>query len=138
MKKILFIALFITCFSQLVKADTTSYWHVYYNKIKMAELGGYGNGHVIKLKTNSIKTGDSITVRYHQCSPCHDCPTNLTAENGKHRVIASGQGKGSFNPVSFSLEAIKNSGLEYIEVFYFEGGAYSGAGKVLLFNIKLE
>ena len=83
MKNIFFILLTIFGIAQIAKADTIDFWHVYYNQTKIREFNQYGT-HEIILKLDSLKSGDSITVKYFRDTPCFDCATYLTVENEKH------------------------------------------------------
>ena len=141
MKNILFILLAAFGIAQTAKGDTTDFWHVYYNQTKIQEFG-QGGYYEITLKRDSIKNGDTITVKYFRDTPCSICPTFLTVENDKHEIFVVSSGKGTLNPVSFSvnrmIELSKQGGKQTFEVFYSENEFNSLAGKILLFRIKLE
>ncbi|MGG9961265.1 hypothetical protein [Ferruginibacter sp. SUN106] len=141
MKKLLFIFLIFGVFSQNTKADTIDFWHVYYNKTKIKEFNQFGTNEII-IKLNSIKAGDSLTVRYFRDTPCPDCPSLLTVEDEQHRVFVSSKGMGTFNPVSFSLDALvelKKQGYNQpFEVFYTDGVVKGRSEKKLIFRVVIE
>lgn len=127
--------------SQTAMADTIDYWHVYYNQIKIREFNQYGT-HEIVLKVDSIKSADSIVVKYFRDTPCPECTTYLAVENEKHQVLLTSQGQGTFNPISIALNKLlklwEQGSRQNFEIFYFEGNGKRSSGKVLLFRIKLE
>ena len=141
MKNALLIFLTVLGLSQMTKADTIDFWHVYYNKAKIREFNQYSTREII-LKLNKIKSGDSITVRYFRDTPCSYCSTYLTVESGKHHVILTSKGKGTYNPISFSLKDLiayrMSSGKNYFDIFYFERENKSLSNKIFIFRIKLE
>jgi len=141
MKRIFFILLIVFGIFQIAKADTVDFWHVYYNQVKIEAFSQNGT-HEIILKLDSIKSGDSITVKYYRDTPCFDCLTFITVEDEKHHVFVTSSGKGTFNPISFSLDKLielrKQGYKQTFEIFYFEGEAKSRSDKKLIFRIKLE
>lgn len=141
MKTLLLIIFCLIGISHTVKADTLDYWHVYYNQTKIREFNQYGT-HEIRLKLDSLKSGDSITVKYFRDTPCFDCRAYLTVENEKHHVFLTSSGKGTFNPISFSvnklIELRQQGYIQTFEIFYFEGEIKSRSDKILIFRIILE
>jgi hypothetical protein len=134
---LLIFALFV---SHICMADTIDYWHVYYNKTKLKECNQVNCGETLTFKTGNIKNGDSIIVKYFRDTPCFDCKTTLTAEDGKHLAVITSHGKGTFNPISISLTDLfkfkEQSGKDYFEIYYSEDKVRPN--KTLLFRIKLE
>jgi len=139
-----FLTLFV-CFSLAAKAkpshisaDTIAFWHVFYNKTKVKKYNGHNSNEVLVFKTINIKKGDNITVEYFRDTPCDDCSTKLIVEDGKHNIVATGSGKGTFNPISISATELlvhKNQNkTTYFDVYYHE----SNKRKIFLFWIKLE
>jgi hypothetical protein len=141
MKKLFFLLLLFSGMSQSAKADTIDFWHVYKNGIKVKEFNSFGKNELV-ISQQLIQKGDTLTVRYFRDTPCSDCPTTLTVEDEKHRIITSASGKGTFNPVSFPLRDVlafsTATGKKTFEVFYKEGDANSRWDKTLLFAIRLE
>jgi hypothetical protein len=123
MKKIVFVLLTILGLVQITKADTIDYWHVYYNKVKIHEFNQIGT-HDIILKLNKIRNTDVITITYFRDTPCSDCTTYLTVTNN-NRVIVTSSGKGTGNPISFSIKDLvalkKNNTKNVFEIYYTEG-----------------
>ena len=138
MIKYLFVLSLSLFLFNAVKADTIDYWHVYYNKVKLKEFNQFNSKEPILLNVRDIKS-DTLTVKYFRDTPCFDCTTFLSVEDTKHQNILTSEGKGTFNPVSFSVKVLiqfkENSGQELFEVYYFEDDRTS---KILLFRIKLE
>ena len=136
---VFFFALLFSIFTS--KADTIDVWNVSYNQSVPLHFNGYSNGEIV-VKIDSIKPGDSITVRYYRDTPCHDCATFLHVENEKHFVFFSSSQRGTGTPISFSVEqilAIRNEG--YIRpflVFYSEGKLERRSDKIRLFRIRFE
>ena len=134
------IIIFLISIQFLAKADTIDVWNVSYNQRIIKHFNGYSNGEIV-LKMDSIKPGDSLTVRYYRDTPCHDCATFLHVENEKHFVFFSSSNRGTGAPLSISVEqllAIRNKG--YIRpflVFYSEGKLERRSDKILLFRIRL-
>jgi hypothetical protein len=134
----LFLLLVTFCaYIGTTKADTTDYWHVYYNKVRIGDYNGPGKKEIV-LKRNAIKAGDSIALKYFRDTPCSDCITNLAVEDGKHHVRKRYSGKGTFSPVSFAVTDLLKTGDAYFEVYYFDDTMKSRTGKVLVFRIRLE
>ncbi len=132
---------FVLMLSPFCKADTIDVWNVSYNHRVPVHFNGYSNGEIV-VNIDSIKPGDSITVRYYRDMPCHDCATFLYVENEKHFVFFSSSQRGTGTPISFSVEqllAIRNEGyLRPFLVFYSEGKLERRSDKTLLFRIRLE
>lgn len=140
MKNVFLLFLFMTgCLAG--KADTIDFWHVYKNGVKIKECNQFGT-HELVLKLSEIKNSDSITVKYFRDTPCHDCPTYLTAEDEKHHVVVMSKGKGTFNPVSFALKDLleyrKATGKNTFEVYYKEGDNPVRSSKQLVLRISME
>ena len=119
--------------------DSIDFWQVYYNQKMIREFKDFGKNE-LKFKLDSLKGKDSITVKYFRDTPCPDCVTHLSVEDGKHRVLVASEGKGTFNPVSFSVNKLielHQQGYSYFEIFYSEGEVRSKADRLLLFRILL-
>lgn len=141
MKKLFFLLLLFAGMSQSAKADTIDFWHVYKNGIKVKEFNAFGKNELV-IDIRLVQSKDSVTIRYFRDTPSSDCVTTVTIEDEKHRIITSGSGKGTFNPVSFPLRDVlafsTATGKKTFEVFYKEGDANSRWDKTLLFTIRLE
>jgi hypothetical protein len=141
MKYTFLVFLTVLGLSQMTKADTIAYWHVYYNKTKIREFNIYCT-HEIILKLDRIKSGDSITVKYFRDTPCSECSTFLAVDYENHYKILTRRGKGTFNPISFSLKDLikykKSSNKKYFDIFYFEVQNRSVSFKENIFRIKHE
>jgi hypothetical protein len=124
----------------LVKADTISYCHVYYNNTRVGDYTEYATNRTIAIKAADIKRADRIVVRYFRDTPCYDCWSFLAIEDKKRRRIVLAKAKGTSNPISFYvkdlLEQRKQSHKSSFEIFYSENDlTNSGAS---LFIIKFE
>ena len=121
MKIFLILLLAITCIAQTTKADTIDYWHVYYNKIRIAKFNNR-NTHDVVIKIEKIKSKDSITVKYYMDAACYDCDTYLCIKDEKHQTVIGCHGKGVETPISFALKDLlaykKKTGCNSFEVFY--------------------
>lgn len=141
MKKITFILITVFGFAQTIKADTIDNWHVYYNKNKIAEFNVFGKNE-INLNENSIKNGDSLSVEYGTDTPCWDCSTHLTVEDEEHHILITSKGKGTFNPVSFSLKDLvalkKKVGKNFFKVYYSEREIKHQPDEKPIFIIKFD
>ncbi|MBO9202435.1 MULTISPECIES: hypothetical protein [Niastella] len=141
MKLLLLLLLALTGISQTTRADTIDYWHVYYNKIKIKECNDYNIRDII-IKTDKVKSGDVITVYYFRDTPGSEAITNLSIEDGKHHVVFASKGKGTGNPISFSLKDLlaykQKSGGNDFEIFYFYNAIGNIADPKLLFRIKFK
>lgn len=142
MKK--FICFLLTIFdtAQMAKADTSDFWHVYYNETVIQECNQFSGGQTITIRSDSIKRNDSITVKYFHDFWCFDCPTFLIVKNEMQEIILLSKSKGTFKPVSFALHDLAAFMQQYsnnsFEVFYYEGEIRDMADGILLFRIKLE
>jgi hypothetical protein len=141
MKKILFLFLIIFTTTQTVKADTIDVWHVYYNKIKIREFNQFGKNKIV-LKLDSLKIGDSITINYFKDTRCNDCITHVIVEDEKHQNILISTGKGSYNPVSFSvnklIELRRQGYKQDFKIFYLEGEVKNMTDRNLILSISIE
>jgi hypothetical protein len=141
MKKILFLFLIIFTTSQTLKADTIDVWHVYYNKIKLGEFNTFGKNKIV-LKLDSLKIGDSITIKYFKDTRCYECITHVIVEDEKQHNILTSTGKGSYNPVSFSVNKLielKRQGYDQdFQIFYIEGELKNKSDKNLILSISIE
>ena len=74
--KALLLLLFLVFFSDLAKADTIDFYHVYYNtaiirKYNLHDINDSSN--VIILKRDSLRESDVLSINYRSdngCSPC--------------------------------------------------------------------
>jgi hypothetical protein len=142
MKKITFALLLCISFSYVTKADTTDYFHIYFNddRIKMAN-----ESHPAELIFNvdKIQKTDSITVKPSKDAPCYDYKTFLYVENNQGVLIQTATGKGTFNPITFSLKDVVEQGRKEktYRVFYNEDNAKVKDGrtkKVFLFTLTVR
>ena len=141
MKQIFLILISTLGLSSFVKADTIDFWHVYYNNVKIQEFNEYSKGE-IHFKVKDIKKTDTLTIKYFRDTPCDNCETQVSIENGKHFVITKVNGIGTFNPIKISVYDLLQYHLkadkEVYEVFYHEGKIIGRTQRVLIFRIKLE
>jgi len=139
--KVILVIIALICVPSLSKADTIDVWHVYYNQRLIQDFNAYSANEIV-LKMDSIQPGDSITVRYFRDTPCYDCETFLNVESAKHMVFLTSSQKGTFTPISISVDQllqIKNERYKQpLSVFYFEGKLERRSDKILLFRIRLE
>ena len=143
MKHVVFVFYFLPfIFIANTPPDTVDYWHVYYNNGKLNELNFHNETKKIVLSDTSIHTTDSLTIKYFSDAPCSSCLTTISVEDDKNHPVTMGQGKGTNNPISFSLQDIKDfserSGIKYFELWYYEEGNPKKGRKVFLCRIKLE
>ena len=140
-KTILILSLFIG-FQHAVKADTTDYWHIYFNddRIKMCDAT-----HPAELLFNAakIQATDSITVKPSTDTPCYTCKTMLFIENTEGSLLATAIGQGTFNPITFSLKNVANNGAAAKEyrVFFSQESPNSkekALKKVFLFSVRIR
>lgn len=139
MKQLLILSLLF--FSFQTKADTIPYCHVYYNNVKIIETDFFNPDELV-LKIDSIHISDSITIRYFRDTPCFDCPTKLTIENEKHGILFTTTGKGTYSPLTFSVQELvrmqKQGYLQSFEVFFSDELTTSRTMKQLIVRIQLE
>ena len=142
MKKIILILSLFMGFQHAAKADTTDYWHIYFNddRIKMCDAT-----HPAELLFNAakIQATDSITVKPSTDTPCYTCKTMLFVENTEGSLLATAIGQGTFNPITFSLKNVANNGAAAKEyrVFFSQESPNSkekALKKVFLFFLKIR
>ena len=142
MKKLINILSLVVCCQYAAKADTTDYWHIYFNddRIKMCDAT-----HPAELLFNAskIQATDSITVKPSTDTPCYACKTLLFVENTEGSLIATAIGQWTFNPITFSLKDVTNSGARGKEyrVFFSQESPNSkekALKKVFLFSIRIR
>ena len=142
MKKVILILSLFMGFQHAAKADTTDYWHIYFNddRIKMCDAT-----HPAELLFNAAKihATDSITVKPSTDTPCYDCKTLLFVENTEGSLLATAIGQGTFNPITFSLKDLANSSARSKEyrVFFSQESPNSkekALKKVFLFSVRIR
>ena len=129
-------------FFKQTKAYTIDYWHVYYNNVEIKDYNDYGSTRILTLKLDSIKLTDRITVKFFDDRPCFDCKSFLAIEGLKKRKIILAKGKGTGNPVTFTIKRLllyrkqfrKNS----FAIFYFESKYGKRVNSPPLLTIQLE
>ena len=141
MKKILFLFLTLLLITQTAKTDTIDICHIYYNQTIIREINYFGTNEII-LNLDSIKRRDSITVKYFRDTPCSDCFTCISIENGKHQIIKTVTGRGIYNPISFSLKDLKKfrklRKTDEFEIYYFDDFIKKQADKILIVRLIFE
>ncbi len=139
--KVILVIITLICLPSLSKADTIDVWHVYYNQRLIQDFNAYSANEIV-LKMDSIQPGDSITLRYFRDTPCYDCEIFLNVESAKHMVFLTSSQRGTFTPISISVDQlVKIKSERYkqlLSVFYFEGKLERRSDKILLFRIRLE
>ena len=120
------------------KCDTITNWQVYHNEKLIAKLNIYNEGFEILINKEKLKEGDTIIVNYFRDTPCFDCKSFLSVEDGKHHHIVNWSGKGTFTPKKFLVDELLKSEKEYFEIWYHEGEIKSRTERQFLFRIKLE
>jgi hypothetical protein len=137
MKQIALLICFLSSFGQL-KADTVDVCHVFYNKKKIAELFYYGPL-VLKLKLDTVKKKDEISVNYGDDTPCHECASSLAVYNQKNEKIftfyENGLGKLLTIPLAAFIEPEQPKG-KYL-VYYIEDNVFPDK-KRFVFELKIE
>ncbi len=140
MFKIITFLFLSSIYSVISKADTISFWHVYYNQTKI-EMNQFSSD-LVTIKMNEIKKTDTITVKYFRDTPDMDCEARIVVENQNHLIVAGGKNFGTFSPINFSVFDI----LKYYQiskeqnylVYYYEGMISKPSDRTLLFKINLE
>jgi hypothetical protein len=141
MKKITLTLLLFIGFSYVAKADSTDYFHIYFNddRIKMADEQ---HPAALTFNTQKIQETDSITVKPSKNTPCYSCKTFLYVENSKGILLQKATGKGTFNPITFSLKDLIVDGQKPMDfrVFYIEenlNAKNAETPKLLIFTIRI-
>lgn len=129
---------FIICFHSIGYCDTITNWQVYHNNRLLANFNIMNVKNEIVFKKQNFKKGDSITVNYFRDTPCFDCLSFLTVEDGKHHIVTYWKGNGTFTPKTFSLDKLMESGKGYFEIYYHDGEIKSRTQRQLLFRLKIE
>lgn len=137
---ILLVALIILGFTCTLRADTISFWHVYYNKTKIRDYNMFSESPVIHFRMDSIRANDSLTVRYFDDTPCRCMVTLMIQDdNGKNVVLKNVKGTGT--PITFSLYNLIGDGRlndQYYTVYFIEGDLTGSSPQIRLFTIHLE
>ena len=120
--------------------DTIDFWHVFYNNKLIKEYNGYNLGNPLIIKIDSIKSEDSITVKFFRDTPCSDCDSYLIIEYPFLNKTFITRGTYTFCPLTLSLADLKKveritSVRQLFEVYYLD---VTNHYKIKLFDIKLE
>jgi hypothetical protein len=140
MFKIITFLFLSSIYSVISKADTISFWHVYYNQTKI-EMNQFSSD-LVTIKINEIKKTDTITVKYFRDTPDMDCVARVVVESQNHLIVSGGKNFGTSSPINFSVFDI----LKYYQiskdqnylVYYYEGIISKPSDRTLLFKINLE
>lgn len=127
----------MTCVLPLsLQADTIDYWHVYYNDVKIYEFNQHFQG-TVKLKLNTIKSTDSLSVSYFNDTPCHSCTKYLVFEAPGIEPIKSNKVKGKLVKIAIRELSQLNEGQKEYNVYYLE--RHPGEElRYFVFSLKLE
>ena len=121
------------------QTDTIDFWHVFYNNELIKQYDNHNSYQVLTLKIDSIKVGDSITVRYFRDTPCGECNVYLIIECSYTSQALIARGTYTFCPLTLSVTDLKKiqkeNKKELLDVYYLED--YNNY-KISLFKIKLE
>lgn len=141
--KTLILLIFICSFGLLstAKADTISYYHVYYNGTKINDINEYSKGVVI-LKEADIKMEDSLEIKYFFCAICVDCENHIEIKNERNQVITKGENIEPFNSIRISVYELliyhRKHKNEFYKVWFHEKPTTRQADIWLIFKIKIE
>lgn len=102
-----------------LQADTIDYWHVYYNDVKIHEFNQHFQG-TVKLKLNTIKSTDSLSVSYFNDTPCHSCTKYLVFEALGIEPIKSNKVKGKLVKIAIRKLSQLNEEQKEYNVYYVE------------------
>ena len=141
MKKLLLILIISISFSSISKADTTDFWNIYYNNVKIKKCH-LGLNYVMVLKLDSIKDTDSVTVEYESDPICANCDITLEIEVYKDKRVLQIKGKGTANPLTFKIKDLigyyKSKNVKKFDVLFWNDKNRFQQAKFPLFFIKLE
>lgn len=133
MKIYIYSVVLIFCITHIAKADTLSYWHVYYNDLKIKEYVKYSDltNDFIKLNLKEIKQNDTITVLYYSDTPCNTCKTNIYIIDEKKKNIVLCNRIDERNPMKISVFDLIKYKLQNEVNVYYESDKFKG--EILLF-----
>ena len=120
--------------------DTTDYYYVFYNNIKINKYTGI-NADTLPLifKKADIKNSDVLIVKYWDDSPCEKCKFFLVVIDDKKQYVKvvsnTGQGSPLSVPLAEIIEWSKNNDVTMFEVYYYEE---KPAFPIHLFKVILE
>ncbi len=135
--RIIILLLFLGI-NYLGKADTLTFWHVYYNANLVAELNELSNEYKLIIEKSKIKKGDSITVYYFRDTPCSSCKSTLQVQDNNNQEVAVWNGVGTTTIKKFAIEDLLKSGSEFFVVWYIEEISGTKLLKSRLFKIKID
>jgi hypothetical protein len=104
----------------------------------LTELNELIVGDELIIQKEVSNKGDSLVINYFRDTPCFDCDSYLSVEDGKHHIITDWRGTGTFTKKVIYLDDLIISGKEYFEIWYHEGEIKSRNDRHLLFRLKLE
>ena len=135
MKRILSIFIILTIgITNIVKADTIDFWHVYYNDVII-------KGFEVTLKTKDIKETDSLTIIYFSDTYYGDCDAKMEIENSNKFLIAERfMTKEGFQapPIKISIFDLLVNAIQSPFFVYYYACAMENSPKILLFKIIFE
>jgi hypothetical protein len=105
-------------------ADTTDYWHVFYNNKVLVKYPVWPNNPRIVIKAANVGENDTLSVMYGDDTPCRECIIGLYVldEDRKKQNIITGIG--TFTrlkvPVKKLLRLCRSLNTNTIDIYYFD------------------
>jgi hypothetical protein len=90
--------------------DTIDYWHVYINDSLVAKFDENSKDLTFKIKAQSIKENDKITIRYFKDTHCIDCVYGLFVRDQQKRKLRETSTKEHFGKLTLSLKDLTDFG----------------------------
>jgi len=135
MKQMKYALIFIlTLATNIVKADTIDFWHVYYNDVQIKEF----QNNELTLKIKDIKKTDSLTVMYFRDVHIIDCEAKVEIEDSFKFVIVKGVGIDRGTPLKISIFDLLVSARKSPFFAYYSDCLTENREKILLFKINFE
>jgi len=134
--KLLIIVLLMLIAARFSYADTTDFWHVYYNQKQIGDFAEYSDSNILTISCSAVHDNDSLHVSYFKDAPCDDCQMHLVFYQGKDRVFESPKVFGTFSLLSVPIAPLIRFKKERssLTVFYAEDNRQLR----YLFNLQLR
>ena len=136
LRKFTLLICFSIIFISSAFCDTTDYFHVFYNKIKIKDVS---ISLPLQMKKADIKENDTLSVEYWDDTPCATCKFFLVVIDNKNNYVKVSTNIGQGEPLIIPMSAIMlwsdNKLVNTFDIYYYEE---KPAFPIHLFTLKLQ
>jgi hypothetical protein len=140
MRNLIYIFSFITTFGFAKPIDTISSWTFYYNNKKVKTFNIYDSKPKITINLDTVKSLDSIKIKYYNDHPCNKCKTAIAILENEILVVDKENNRDR-QPFLFAMKDLisKQSKRKkrIFRVLYYSNGYRQAKPSETLFEIEI-